>query len=359
MSFPCRVEGPEAQNAATTVAVIGAGGWGTALSRVLGNKGHEVRLWVREEDVLQDIVTNRENSAFLPGVKLPPHVKATPSLEEALAGADVVLFTVPSQYLRSVARAAAPHIPRNALVVHGAKGLEVGTLKRMSEVLAEELPDWPASRIACLSGPSHAEEVGRDVPTAVVVASRDREVQLALQDIFMTSRFRVYTNPDIIGVELGGALKNIIAFGTGVADGLGFGDNARAAIMTRGLAEIARLGIALGARPLTFAGLSGMGDLIVTCTSRHSRNRRAGEMLGRGKTLDEIIGSSRMVVESIPTIRAARDLAKRHGVEMPITEQLYACLFEGANPLDAVENLMLRGARHEVEEVAQAKLPAE
>lgn len=343
----------------SAVAVIGAGGWGTALTRVLANKGHNVRLWVREQDVLQDILANRENTAFLPGVKLPPGVKATPSLEEALEGANVVLFTVPSQYLRAVARDAAPAIPRDALVVHGAKGLEVGTLKRMSEVLAEELRDRPPSTIACLSGPSHAEEVGRDVPTAVVAASQDREVQLALQDIFITPRFRIYTNPDIIGVELGGALKNIIAFGTGVADGLGFGDNARAAIMTRGLAEIARLGMAMGARPLTFAGLSGMGDLIVTCTSRHSRNRRAGEMLGSGKTLDEIIGSSRMVVESIPTIRAARDLARRHGVEMPITEQLYACLFEGASPLEAVENLMLRGATHEVEEVAQAKLPVE
>jgi glycerol-3-phosphate dehydrogenase (NAD(P)+) len=274
-------------------------------------------------------------------------------MEEALRGASLVLFAAPSAAMRQVAKAAAPFIAEDALCVHATKGFETGTLKRMSSVLGEELKTDP-NRLVVLSGPSHAEEVIRRQPTTVVVASLCQEAAELAQDMFITPHFRVYTNPDIVGVEVAGAIKNIIALGAGLSDGLGYGDNAKAALLTRGLVEISRLGIAMGANPQTFAGLAGVGDLIVTCTSRHSRNWRAGSMLATGMPLDEVLATMGMVVEGVRTTSAASELASRFGVDMPITEQLYSVLFDGKEPRKAVEDLMGRVRTHEMEEVAGA-----
>ncbi|MCL6634883.1 MAG: NAD(P)H-dependent glycerol-3-phosphate dehydrogenase [Peptococcaceae bacterium] len=336
------------------IAVLGAGSWATALSVLLARKGCPVVMWSRRPELAAEINGTRENSRYLPGVVIPPGVTASIDLTEVLRGAGVVIFGVPSHAFRGVVRAALPHIPAGALLVNVAKGIEEDSLSRLSLVFAEEAGPGMLQRFVVLSGPSHAEEVGRDVPTAVVAASSSMESAECVQDLFMGERFRVYTNPDVVGVELGGALKNIIALGTGIADGLGFGDNTKAALMTRGLAEISRLGIAMGANPLTFAGLAGVGDLIVTCTSMHSRNRRAGMAIGRGRPLDEALAEVNMVVEGVRTTRAARRLAERCGVEMPITDQIHRVLFEGLSPFDAVSNLMTRGKTREVEEVARA-----
>lgn len=336
------------------VAVLVAGSWGTALARVLADNGHRVKLWTRSEAQAAAINRSRRNERYLPDAELPPAVEATSDLAEAVNGAAAVLFAAPSAAMREVARLAAPHLAPDALVIHAAKGFDEDTLQRMSTVLAEEL-NRPEERIVVLSGPSHAEEVARRLPTTVVVAARDVACAEAAQDLLINSDyFRVYTNPDPVGVETAGAIKNIIAIGAGLSDGLGFGDNARAALVTRGLAEIARLGAAMGAHPLTFAGLAGVGDLVVTCSSRHSRNWRAGNMLAQGLTLDETLARMGMVVEGVRTTRAAYRLARRHGVSMPITEQLHAVLFEGKPPREAVQELMGRVRKHEIEEIATA-----
>lgn len=333
-------------------AVLVAGSWGTALARVLADNGHEVRLWTRNPDQAEEINVSRRNAKYLPDIELPESIQATTDMKEALSDADMVLFVAPSAAMRDVARLAALYIREHTLVVHATKGFEIGTLKRMSVVLAEELRRDEAA-IVCLSGPSHAEEVINRHPTTVVVASRLSGNAEAAQDYFMNdSYFRVYTNPDMVGVETSGALKNIIALGAGLSDGLGFGDNAKAALITRGLAEIARLGSAMGANPMTFAGLAGVGDLIVTCTSQHSRNWRAGSMLAKGLPLDEVLKRMGMVVEGVRTTQSAHELAARYAVEMPITAQLFAVLFEGKSPAQAVGDLMGRVKTHEMEEVA-------
>ncbi|REJ13185.1 MAG: NAD(P)H-dependent glycerol-3-phosphate dehydrogenase [Thermobacillus sp.] len=339
-------------------AVLVAGSWGTALATVLADNGCDVTVWTRRAEQADEINRHHTNSTYLPNVVLHERIRAVTDMAEALIGADIVVFAATSSSVREVARKAAGCIPQNAYVVHAVKGFERDTLKRISTILAEELAR-PESSIVVLSGPSHAEEVVRRCPTTVVAASMSKEAAEAVQDYFMNAYFRVYTNPDVIGVEVAGAIKNIIALGAGLSDGLGYGDNAKAALITRGLAEIGRLGQAMGAQLLTFAGLAGVGDLVVTCTSRHSRNWRAGSMLAGGMSLDEVLASMGMAVEGVGTTRAAYALSRRYGVPMPITEQLHAVLFEGKPPKAAVEALMGRVRTHESEEVAKAWLEAE
>ncbi|WP_371370852.1 NAD(P)H-dependent glycerol-3-phosphate dehydrogenase [Sporomusa aerivorans] len=333
-----------------SIAVIGAGSWGTALAGILGQKHPSVTLWVRSPELAEHIANSRENSGYLPGYILPSTVTVTNSLLKATIGSRLIVLVTPSHAIRQMARELAPLIGVNTIVVSAAKGLEVTTVKRMSEIISEEIP-LIADRVAVLSGPNHAEEVALSHPTATVAAARSRLVAETVQAAFMLPFFRVYTNPDIIGVELAGALKNIIALGAGIAEGLSFGDNAKSALMTRGLAEITRLGMAMGAAPLTFSGLAGIGDLIATCTSVHSRNRRAGLQLAAGKTVSEIQSETAMVVEGIKATKAAYQLARKHQVAMPITEQIFQVLYERKSPRDAVLELMTRSRTHEVEEV--------
>lgn len=331
-------------------AVFVAGSWGTALAAVLANNGYDVLLWTRNAEQAERINTDHENPKYLPGIKLPENLRSTTDMKEALLDAKLALFVAPSSAMREVARQAAPYLSHHTLCIHATKGFEAETLKRMTTVLSEEL-NHSSEDIVVLSGPSHAEEVIRKQPTTVVVASENIAAAEQAQDAFMNTYFRVYTNPDVVGVEVAGAIKNIIALGAGLSDGLGFGDNAKAALLTRGLAEISRLGTAMGANPLTFAGLAGVGDLVVTCTSKHSRNWRAGSMLSDGTPLTEVLNKMGMVVEGVKTTRAAHDLAKQYKVEMPITAELYQVLFAHASPRDAVENLMGRLKTNENEQI--------
>lgn len=331
------------------VAVVGAGSWGTAISTVLNKKGIGVNLWVFEPELIEIINDTRENSYYLSGVKLGDNIKPTGDLEECVAGCEAVIMGVPSHLTKEIARKAAPFIKEDQKIINIGKGLDTDTLKRLSEAIKESLPSNP---VGVLSGPSHAEEVGKEIPTTVVAASPDRELAEYIQNLFMCPTFRVYTNPDIIGVEIGGALKNVIALGAGISDGLGFGDNSKAALMTRGIVEIARLGIAMGAKKSTFLGLSGIGDLIVTCTSMHSRNRRAGIQIGQGKTLEEVLGGTRMVVEGVKAAEAAFKLSQKYDVEMPITKEIYGVLFKKKDVKKSVEDLMMRSKTHEIEEIA-------
>lgn len=335
------------------VAVIGAGSWGTANARLLASKGYRVGLWAREPEVVESIRAEGRNLYYLSDVKIPrPAVEPTGDMEEAVRGAAVVVLAAPSHALRDVVVALRDWLLPAQAIVSLAKGIEQRTLRRMSEVLKEELPSALHGRLAVLSGPNHAEEVGREIPSATVVAAFDPAVGRLLQQVFMTSYFRVYTNPDVMGVELGGATKNVIAIGAGVSDGLGFGDNTKASLITRGLAEMTRLGVRLGARPLTFAGLSGIGDLIATCTSRHSRNRAVGEQLASGMSLNEIAARTKMVAEGVRTAPAVRELAETLGVEVPITVQVTEVLDGTKGPREAVTSLMGRGATDELEEIA-------
>ena len=333
------------------VTIIGAGGWGTALASILTEKHGNVNLYVRNPELAASIRQNQENKVYLPGVKIPRQVLVISDMAEALVEAELLVLAVPSHGMRDAARSISPLLKKNCTVVSVAKGLELDTCLRMTEVLAAEMPS-AQGRFVVLSGPNHAEEVGRRLPSASVVASSDVKLAEYAQDVFMTSSFRVYSNLDMIGVELGGALKNIIAIGTGIAEGLGFGDNSKAALMTRGLAEIARLGAACGADTATFSGLAGLGDLIATCTSVHSRNRRAGIALAKGRNNGDNLFDSGMVVEGIRATAAARELSERVGVEMPITEELYQVLYKGKPPEEAVVELMGRGKKHETEELA-------
>lgn len=334
------------------LAVIGAGGWGTALAKVLVDNEHEVLLWAREPEVALEINQHHLNSRFLSEVGLPEKLQATEDLQQAVDHCEALVMAVPSQWTRVMARQVAPLISRNTIVINVSKGLEITTQKRLTEVLEEELP-IANERIVALSGPNHAEEVARGVPSATVVASPDQTIAETVQDIFMNSSFRVYTNADRTGVELGGALKNIIALAGGITDGLGFGDNTKAALITRGIAEMARLGVAMGALSQTFAGLSGLGDLFVTASSRHSRNSWAGREIGSGRSPEEVFNSTPMVVEGAPTSKAAYLLSKQLQVEMPITTKVYEVLYEGASPIKGVKELMERGRTHESEEVAR------
>lgn len=328
-------------------AVLVAGSWGTALAAVLADNGFEVSVWTRNAAQAEEINTQHTNTRFLPSAVLPPTITATTDIGQALQGAQLALFAAPSSAMRAVARSASPLLEKGTLVIHAAKGFEADTLKRMTTVLAEEL-GRPQAEIVVLSGPSHAEEVVQRKPTTVVVAAESQEAAERAQDALINTHFRVYTNCDVVGVEVAGAIKNIIALGAGLSDGLGFGDNAKAALLTRGLAEIGRLGAAMGASPLTFAGLAGVGDLIVTCTSPHSRNWRAGSLIAAGGTLDEVLQKMGMVVEGVRTTRAAHLLAERYKVEMPITEQLFQVLFENKSPRAAVEDLMGRDRTNEI-----------
>lgn len=324
---------------ALRVQVIGAGGWGIALARLLSLNGHAVRIWCREADTPDALRDTRESPVFLPGVLLPPEVEVVTEIDP---GVDLAVFAVPSHAMRQVAGMHRFH--PGTIRVSVAKGIENGTLLRMSEVIAEVAPGGP---VLALSGPTHAEEVGRDLPASLVIAGMDAKACHRAQEAFFRSSFRVYTSEDIIGVELGGSLKNVIAIAAGVCDGFELGDNAKAALMTRGLSEMARLGTACGAEPLTFSGLSGMGDLIVTCASRHSRNRRLGEAIARGKTVEEALAASPMVAEGVRTTRSARAMAKRLGIEMPITEAVYQVLFADISPRNAIDSLLLREAKPE------------
>jgi glycerol-3-phosphate dehydrogenase (NAD(P)+) len=324
------------------VAVLNAGGWGTALAVVLARAGHSVRLWARRPEQAAALATARVNEAYLPGVTLPPTVEPTSDLQEAVAGSAAVVVVPISAALRDLAHRLRTMLPDDVLVVHGTKGLERESLLRLSEVIESELGEAHRGRVGVLSGPNHAEEVGRGIPAAAVVASASEPCAAALQAILSGPTFRVYTNADVIGVELCGALKNVVALATGIGDVLGGGDNARAALITRSLAEMGRLVAAAGGRAETVAGLAGVGDLVATCTSRHSRNRRAGEQIGRGVPLERVLAESAQVVEGVPATRAALALAQRYGVSMPIAEQVHAVLFEGREPRDALTELMAR-----------------
>jgi glycerol-3-phosphate dehydrogenase (NAD(P)+) len=330
-----------------TVAVIGAGSWGTTLANLLAKKGHEVRLWSYEDDVTEAIRAEGRNTVYLPGVELADALYGTSDMAEAVDGADVVLSVSPSQHVRKVMSRAADGMDPDALLISASKGIETTTLDTMADVLEEALPALTAREFCFLSGPSFAAEVSAEHPTAVTVASRDTAAAERAQSLFQTDYFRVYTSHDVTGVELGGALKNVMALAAGMVAGLGFGHNTMAALITRGLVELTRLAVAMGASERTLAGLSGMGDLILTCTGDLSRNRTVGVQLGKGKTLDEILSSMRMVAEGVETTRATHDLALREGIEMPITAQVHAVLFEGRPPADAVRELMMRDPKPE------------
>ncbi len=327
-----------------TVSVWGDGGWGTALALLLHGYGHDVRLWSTFPGYAGELRRRRENVKFLPGVELPTDLLITASEAEALEGAELALSAVPTRYLRATLRRLRPFLPPGLSVVSCTKGLELRRLRRPSEIVSEVLG---VKRVAVLSGPSHAEEVARGLPASLVVASRWRRLAEEVQGILSGPSFRVYTSRDVVGVELGAAVKQIIALAAGISDGLGLGDNAKAALMTRGMVEIARLGVALGAQRKTFAGLSGMGDLITTCISPHSRNRAVGEAVGRGGSLSEVVGKMEMVAEGVDATRAVRSLAHKLSVEMPITEQVYQVLFRSKDPLRAVSDLMLRQPKPE------------
>lgn len=327
------------------VGVLGAGSWGTALALLLHNNGHDVTIWSINKDEVELLQNERENKSKLPGVILPNEMKITNDLEEGMKDKDFLVLAVPSIFVRSTARSMKPFIKEGQIIVDVAKGIEETTLMTLSEQIEEELPE---ADVAVLSGPSHAEEVGRGLPTICVVGAKTRETAEFLQDAFMNEVFRIYTSSDRLGIELGGALKNVIALAAGAADGLGYGDNTKAALITRGIAEITRLGVKMGGRMESFAGLTGIGDLIVTCASVHSRNRKAGYLIGQGKTMKEAMDEVKMVVEGVYSAKAALALAKKYDVSVPIIEQINAVLFEDKNASEAVRELMLREGKSEL-----------
>lgn len=326
------------------ISVIGAGSWGTALAVLLHRNGHRVTVWSIVEAEIEMLKTEREHKDKLPGVKLPDDMEFTTDLEAAVKGKDVLVLAVPSPFTRGTSHNMAPYVQAGQRVVNVAKGIEEKTLMTLSQIIEEELPQ---AEVAVLSGPSHAEEVGRGIPTTIVVGARKKETAEYLQNIFMNETFRVYISPDVLGIELGAALKNVVALAAGIADGLGYGDNTKAALITRGILEIGRLGIAMGGRFETFSGLTGIGDLIVTCASMHSRNRRAGILIGRGYTMEQAMDEVKMVVEGVYSAKAAMGLAEKYGVQLPIIEQVNAVLFDGQPASEAVRNLMLRDKKIE------------
>lgn len=325
------------------IAVLGAGSWGLALALVLSEKGNQITLWCYDEAEKEGILMHRENKRCLPGIKLPLEMQVTTSLQEAMYDKDVVVIATPSKAVRATITNAAPFIEQKTIIVNVSKGIEAETNYRLSEVIGSVV----ANKVVVLSGPSHAEEVARHVPTTVVASSADMAAAEYVQDLFMTDYFRIYTNPDMIGVELGAALKNVIALAAGIVEGLGYGDNTKAALITRGLTEIARLGVKMGGEPGTFAGLTGIGDLIVTCTSGHSRNRRCGELIGQGVSVEEAIQQVNMVVEGVPTTKAGYELMCKYDVEMPILEMIYKGIFEGESVSEGITKLMNRDRKME------------
>lgn len=327
------------------IAFIGGGSFGTALSVMLAKKGYEIKIWDRKISVVNDINEKRENIRYMPNVVIPSNVTAFTDLDKVVNESDIVVLAVPSHAVREVSNKLKYKIGKNVIVINISKGIEESTFKRMSEVMEEELVNNP---VVVLTGPSHAEEIALDIPTTVVVSSKNMEAAKEVQDVFMTSKFRVYTNDDLIGVEIGGAVKNIIALAAGVSDGAGYGDNTKAALMTRGMNEIVRIGVKLGAKQETFFGLTGIGDLIVTCTSMHSRNRRAGILIGKGYSLDEACDEVGMVVEGVKACRAFYKLEQELHMSMPITHTLYEVLFESKDPKYGVYELMSRDKKHEI-----------
>ena len=330
------------------VGILGAGSWGTALSLMLYKNGHDVTVWSIDKREVEMLQNEREHKSKLPGVKLPEDMVFTNNLEEGMKEKDFLVLAVPSIFTRSTARSMKPYIKQGQIVVNVAKGIEEDTLMTLSEQIEEELPE---ADVAVLSGPSHAEEVGRGLPTTCVVGAKSKETAEYLQAAFMNDFFRVYISPDILGIEIGGALKNVIALAAGIADGLGYGDNTKAALITRGIAEITRLGVKMGGKAESFSGLTGIGDLIVTCASMHSRNRRAGILIGQGKTMQEAMDEVQMVVEGVYSAKAGLALAKKYNESMPIIEQINLVLFEDKSPAEAVYELMHRDGRRENSEL--------
>ncbi|WP_026089257.1 MULTISPECIES: NAD(P)H-dependent glycerol-3-phosphate dehydrogenase [Bacillus] len=333
------------------VAVAGAGSWGTALAMVLADNGHDVRLWGNHQAQIDEINSSHTNKTYLPEILLPESVIGYTDLAAALEGVKTLILAVPTKAIREVVKKISSTSKQPLTVVHVSKGIEPDTLMRISEMIEQDADPKIITDVVVLSGPSHAEEVSLRHPTTVTVSSKNMAAAEQVQDLFINQNFRVYTNSDIIGVEIGAALKNIIALAAGITDGLGYGDNAKAALMTRGLTEIARLGTVMGANPLTFAGLTGVGDLIVTCTSVHSRNWRAGNMLGKGQKLEDVLNNMGMVVEGVRTTKAAYQLAEKYHVKMPITAALYGVLFENGNVKDAVDSLMSRDKKSEMDDL--------
>jgi len=329
------------------ISVLGAGGWGTTLAILLHYNGHKVTLWEYNKSYAKELFKKRLNRQFLPGVSIPKEILITNDIREASHNKNLIVLAVPSQFLRSVVKKIDYHELKKNILVNVSKGIETGTLLTMSQMLKDVHPSLEKEQLGILSGPSHAEEVSRRIPTAITAASEEIETAKTIQAAFMTSYFRVYASTDILGVELGGAFKNVIAIGAGIIDGAGFGDNTKAAIMTRGIAEISRLGLTMGAQPETFAGLSGMGDLIVTCMSKHSRNRYVGEQIGKGKKLKQVLKSMDMVAEGVETSRSASMLADQYEVETPITKEVYKILFQDKDPVKATTDLMTRDMKTE------------
>ena len=329
------------------IAVLGAGGWGTTLAILLHYNGHNVTLWEYQRSYARELNKKRINIDYLPGIKIPEEIIITSNIDESSENKNLIVLAVPSQFLSKVVKKIEYSSVKDTAFVSVSKGIEKDSLMTMSQMLLDIHPSLSENQIGVISGPSHAEEVSRRIPTAVVAASVELETSKTIQAAFMTSYFRVYSSTDILGVELGGAFKNIIAIGAGIIDGAGFGDNTKAAIMTRGVAEISRLGLAMGARPETFAGLSGMGDLIVTCMSKHSRNRYVGEQIGKGKKLKVVLKSMEQVAEGVDTTRSAKELAEKNSIETPITNQVYKILYEDKDPIKATTDLMTRDMKTE------------
>ncbi len=321
------------------ISVLGSGSWGITLACLLHTNSHKLTIWSYSKEEADSVRENREHKDFLPGVYIPKDILITNDPEEAVKDAEVVVFAVPSAFCGETARRFKPFISPDAVIVNVSKGIDQDSLKRLSEIIQENLPN---NKVSVLSGPSHAEEVARQLPTTCVAASECEETAKLVQDLFMNAYFRIYVNTDLVGVELGGALKNVIALAAGISDGLGFGDNTKAALMSRGMVEIARLGTAMGASSGTFSGLSGIGDLIVTCTSMHSRNRRMGMLLGQGIGMEQAMKEVKMVVEGVHTAKSAYNLALKYNVDMPITTEIYNILFNGMDPRNSVENMMSR-----------------
>lgn len=326
------------------IGIIGAGSWGIALSVLLHNNGHKITVWSIIQEEIDMLNAEHEHKDKLPGVKLPEDMIFTTDMQSAIEGKDILVLAVPSPFIRSTANSMKAYVAEGQIIVNVAKGIEEKTLMTLSQVIEEEIPQ---ADVAVLSGPSHAEEVGREIPTTIVVGATTQKTAEYIQNTFMSDVFRVYTSPDVLGIELGAALKNVVALAAGTADGLGYGDNTKAALITRGITEIARLGMAMGGKFETFCGLSGIGDLIVTCASMHSRNRRAGILIGQGKTMEEAMAEVKMVVEGVYSAKAAMGLAKKYDVELPIIEQVNEVLFNNKPAADAVRDLMIRDKKIE------------
>jgi glycerol-3-phosphate dehydrogenase (NAD(P)+) len=332
---------------AEKIGVIGAGAWGTALAMLLAGKGHDVTLWMYEQELAAETARARENRVYLPGFTLPASIRVTASLEAAVKDKPFILSVVPSHTVRAVAKEYAPFLARDAVIISASKGIELDTLMPLSEVLKDVLPEDYHDRLCFLSGPSFAKEVARKMPTAITLASYDPAIGKKAQEVLSSAHFRVYTNTDVIGVELAGALKNVVAIAAGVLEGMGYGYNTMAALLTRGLAEMARLGVAMGGKPATFSGLSGMGDLVLTCTGGLSRNRTLGTRLGKGEKLEDIMQGSKTIAEGVKTAKAARELAQKFKIDMPIVDEVYQLLYTGKDPKQALSDLMTRELKAE------------